>query len=250
MFIAVAKMPEGAEGPKRAAALTGQALADAARSLAGVLPRILLRAVAAEEAGRLVAALEAEGFVAFAGEASAVPTDKDRVVARNLEWTDAGFAVLDGRGQRHECPFAAVSAFLRGVKLNTTTEIVKTSERRLSIGKTLATGGLPIMKTVVTTSERTTADKEGFLLVQRSDGQSDIILYEQRLNYQCLGAELQPSRHSNLVALSARLRACAPEAPLDDRITRTGFLGGLPLLAADPMDLALYLVAQARLRGC
>lgn len=248
MFLAIARLPEDPARLERLAALTGLARSDAARLVAGTLPRVVLRN--APEGARLAAALEAEGFRAFAAEAASIPTDRDRVVARNLAFTPAGCTVTDGKGQEHPCPASAIGAFLRGHRTQEASETVKTTERKLDLGKALLTSGLMVTKKVETVSERRTSTREPFLLVERNDGQPAIILYEQRLNYQGLGADLQPSRAANFLALIGRLQAMAPTAPLDDRILRPGFLGGLPPLTADPADLALFLVAEARARGC
>lgn len=248
MFVAVAGLPQGPAAMQQAAAIVGLAAADVSRSLAGTLPRILLRAT--EDGPRIVGALEAAGFVAFAADNAEVATDKERVVARGLELSSAGLVALDGSGRRQECPASAIEAILRGVRLVESTEVIKTTERKLALGKALLTSGLSVTKKVETVSERTTAVKEAFLLIQRRDGAADIMLHERRLDYGCLGPDLQPSTHGNLVALLARLRALAPHAALDDRITRPGFLTGLPLMPLDPVDLAVFLVKRARLRGC
>ena len=248
MFVAVAQVPPGPAALQQAVGITGLALADVSRALAGTLPRILLRAT--PEGARIAGALEAAGFTAFAAEASEVPTDRERIVARSLELSPGGIVALDGKGQRHACPAEAIDTFLRGIRLVESSEVIKTVQRKLDLGKALLTSGLSVTRKVETISERTTSTKEPFVLLQRRDGQPDLMLCERRLNYQCLGPELQPSTYGNLVALLARLRALAPEAPLDDRITRPGFLAGLPLMALDPVDLAVFLVTQARLRGC
>lgn len=248
MFLAITRLPEDPASLARAAAITGLAPADTARLLTGTLPRVLLRG--APEGVRLAAELEAVGFGAFAAEPSAIPTDRDRLVARNLTFSPEGFVALDGRGQPQACPATAIAAFLRGVRQVESSETVKTTERKLDLGKALLTSGLMITKKVETTSERRTSSREPFLLVQRNDGQPAIMLYEQRLNYQGLGPSLQPSRTANFLALLERLRALAPTAPLDDRILRPGYLAGLPPLSADPADLALFLVTEARARGC
>jgi hypothetical protein len=248
MFVAVARIPADPAALQRAAAVTGLALADVSRLLAGTLPRILLRATT--EGGRIAAGLEAAGFVAFASEESEVVTDQQRIIARKLELSAEGMVAVDGREVRHECSAEAMSAFLRGLRLVETAEVTKTVERKLDLGKALLTSGLSVTKKVVTTSERTTAAKEPFLLIQRRDGRPDILLCEPRLNYQCLGPAIQPSTFGNFTALIARLRSLAPHAPLDDRITRPGFMAGLPLMSVDPVDLALFLVSRARARGC
>lgn len=248
MFVAVARVPSDANALQRAAEIAGMAVADASRLLAGTLPRVLVRAT--DEGARMAGALESAGFVAFACEDSAVATEKDRVVARNLEFSTSGLVAVDGRGQRFECPYSSIAALIRGIRLVASTEVIKSTERKLALGKALLTGGLSVTKKVETVQERTTSMKEAFLLLQRSDGEPAILLCEPRLNYQCLGKGIQPSTFGNFMALLARLRELAPHAPLDDRITRPGFLSGLPLMAVDPVDLAIHLVQMAQARGC
>jgi hypothetical protein len=248
MFLAIARIPAGPAALQRAAGITGLAVPDVARALAGTLPRILLRATG--EGPRLLEALQSAGFIAFLGEDTEVLTDARRIVARNLELTEDGLVAVDGRGQRHGCPAAAIHTLVRGHRLVESTEVTRTTQRKLSLGKALITGGLAVTKKVETTSERTTSAKEAFVVLQRDEGLPEIMLYEQRLNYQCLGAGIQPSTFANFTALLARLRSLAPHAALDDRITRPGFLVGLPPMALDPVDLALFLVSQARAHGC
>jgi hypothetical protein len=248
MFVAVARIPSAPAALQRVAAITGLALADVSRALAGTLPRILLRAA---PAGRRIAEeLEAAGFIAFAGEEAEVLTDKQRILPRTLELSAEGLLAVDAGGQRHGCPRGAMEAFLRGIRLVETSEVTKTVTRKLDLGKALLTSGLSVTKKVETTSERTTSEKESFLLIQRRDGLPDLLIRERRLSYQCLGPAIQPSTFGNFTALVARLQSIAPSAPLDDRITRPGFMTGLPLMAVDPVDLAVFLVGKARLRGC
>lgn len=248
MFVAVARIPDDPASLPQAAAIAGLAPVDASRLLTGTLPRVLVRGT--KEGPRLVAALEAAGFIAFAAEPSAIPTDRHRVVVRNLTFTSGGFVAVDTRGQEQACPATALAAFLRGIRHLESSETIKSTERKLDIGKAILSSGLMLTKKVETTSERRTYSREPFLLIQRHDGQPALMLYEQRLNYQGLGAGLQPSRAANFLALLERLRTLAPAAPLDDRILRPGFLTGLPPLAADPADLALFLVSEAMARGC
>ena len=248
MFVAVGRKPETSTAVARAAQLGGLALADAVRLLGGTLPRILLRATAEGEA--LVVALAAEGFVAWAEEPAAVPMDRDRVVVRALDWVQEGFTAQDAQGGHHACPLANVRLLQRGARTHSSTETVKTQERRFDLGKAVMSGGLLLTKKVETAKELTTHAKEPFLLVQRGDGQPDFMIYEHRMHYQCLGAEMTQATLTNLGLLGKRFQALCPQAPLDDRVARPGFVGGLPLLPVDPVDLSLHLVSEARRRGC
>ncbi|HEX9082781.1 MAG TPA: hypothetical protein VF768_10905, partial [Holophagaceae bacterium] len=212
------------------------------------LPRVLL--MNTPEGDRLVADLEAAGFRAFAANPSDVPTDRDRIVARRLAFAPEGCTVTDAQGQDHPCPGSAMAALVRGYRTVESTEIEKTTERKLDLGKAILTSGLMVTKTVVTSTERRTSAREPFLLLQRNDGQPPIQFYEHRLHYQGLGPQLQHSRTANFAVLLERLRSLAPAAPVDDRILRPGFLAGLPPLGPDPADLALFLVLRARALGC
>jgi hypothetical protein len=248
MFIAIARVPSAPAFLQQASRVSGLPLPDVTRALAGTLPRVLVRA--AEEADRQLRELEAAGFVAFAGDGATVPTDRDRVVARDLELSPEGITALDAQGQRHPCPVSAVTALIRGVRRVEMIDVQTSTQHKLALGKALITGGLAVTKKVTTTTERTTEEKEAFLLLLRGDGQPAIMLHERRLNYRCLGTALQPSTFGNFTVLLARLRALAPAAVLDDRIIRPGFLTGLPPLAEDPADLAIFLVTEALARGC
>ncbi len=250
MLIVVAKAPQDPVVLKKAAALTGMVLADLSRRLMGVMPRVLLPAAPVERADGLVSGLEALGFVAFACDPVAIPCDADRLVVRGIEVRTDGVTLVDGQGQGHDCPKAALALIQRGVRLSTTSEKVVTNERKLDVGKAVLSGGLMLTSKVKKETVHTQENREAFLLVARNDGEPDAIIYERRIDYRFLGADKQPSSFANLEKTLARLRALAPAAPVDDRLTRPGFVTGLPLVSADPVDLGLFLVSLARTRGC
>jgi hypothetical protein len=220
-------------------------LADVNRRLAGILPRVLLPATPAGDVDGIVAALEGLGFAVVALDPALVPGDDQRVIARRLEIDRSGLLATDGPGVEHHCRVSAISVVQRGVRTLRTSEQVTTSERKFSVGRAVMSGGLMLSKKVDKKEVKTTETQEPFLVVQRYDGQPDIIIYERRLDYRFLGADMQPSSRGNLEVVWARLQAMAPT---DDRVARPGFVSGLPLVSGDPVDLALYLVALARVR--
>ena len=252
MFITLGRLPDHPNpnpgAIARAAQLAGLALSDGARLLMGTFPRILLRVAADPDA--LVAAFAAEGFIAWASDPAQVPTDGRRVIVRDLTWTADGFLAQDAQGATHACPFAAVRLLQRGARTHTSTEVEKTTKRQLDLGRAVMSGGLMLTKKVTKTTERTTHAKEPFLLVQRGDGAPDLMLYEHRMSYQCLGPDMGPATLANLGLLTTRFHALCPQAPLDDRVGRPGFVAGLPLMVGDPVDLGLHLVSEAQRRGC
>jgi hypothetical protein len=243
MFVAVADLPADPAALERAAALCGLTMLEARARTCGVLPRILVRQAPEDQARRLVAGLADLGFRALAAEARQVPGDAQRIVARKLEWTEAGFAVTDGRGTRHDCPWSTIALLQFGFRTTSHTEVVKSKERKFSMGKALLTGGLSLSTTVEKVTEQVTANREFCILAARKGDLPGIILYEQHLGFQCLGAELKPSRYLNLKALLERLRAVP--LPVDERTAQAAYLGGLPQLGGDVLDLGLFLVREA-----
>jgi len=241
-FIAVAALPESASALTEAAALCGLTPMEARTRCAGLLPRVLVRQADEAEARRLTAGLTALGFRAFAAEPRQVPGDAQRVLARDLEWTGTGLAVTDGRGGRHDCPARSIVLVQPGFRSSSQTERVKSTERKFSMGRALLSGGLSLTKTVVTVSDQVTSSREPFLLVTRTGDLPALILYETRLNYQGLGAALQPSRILNFRTVQERLRGLGP---MDDSTAQPAYLRGLPELGVDPVDLGRFLVRLA-----
>ncbi len=244
MFVAVADLPTDPSAFQGAAVLCGLTVMEVRARCGGTLPRILVRQAPEEEAQRLVVGLGDLGFRAFAADARQVPGDAQRILPRQLEWEHGGFTVTDGRGARHSCPFASIRLLQTGVRTDSHTEVVKSKERKFSMSKALMTGGLSFSTTVETSSKQVTLSRETFILVVREASLPAIMLYESRLGFQCLGADLKPTRYLNLKALLERLRAQV-DAPVDDRTAQTAFLRGLPQLGVDEVDLGLYLVQKA-----
>ena len=249
MILAVVKVPSDAQALARAAAATRLAPPDVGLRLAGTPPRILLNDSDGAAVRAAAEALEAAGFIVVTCEPGDAPSDRDRVMARSLELGPGGMVAVDGLEHRHPCPPGAIDLIQRGIRISIGSETVKTTERQFTPGRALMSGGLMVSKKVDKTSVKRTETREAFVVVQRGDGEPEIILYERRLHYRFLGPEMQPSSFGNLERTLARVRQGAPAAPLDDRVARPGFVAGLPTTAADPVDLALFLVRLTYLRN-
>lgn len=240
MFLAVTRLPVDTAAYAAAAGLCGLTQAEVRSRCAGVLPKVLIRQLPAVEAPKAVAGLEALGFGILAAEPGEVPTDAQRVLARQLAWTDTGFAVTDAQGRRHEVFFPDIVLFQTGFRTTSQETVVKSKERKFSVSRALLTSGLSLSKTVETTRTEVTSHRESFILVERDGGQPGVMLYEARLNFQCLGAAIQPTRPGNLKALLARLTSLSA-APVDARAAQPAFLRGLPQVGVDEVDLGLFL---------
>ena len=243
MLLAVSRIPEGSDTRLKAAQAAGLALADLNRRLAGILPRVLFAGGAPAGLDQALAAL---GFGVLALEPTEVPDDDQRVVVRRLDFSGGALTAWDAQGKEHRASGPDIGLLQRGMRVSRNTQTVKTSERKLDVGRAVLSGGLLLTKKVEKTDVKTTETSEPFLLVQRR-GDSDLILYERRIDYRALGAEMQPASRGNLEVVWRKLGALAPDR-VDDRVARPGFVTGLPATSADPVDLALALVALDRQR--
>jgi hypothetical protein len=241
MLLAISRIPEGTDARARAAQAAGLALADLNRRVAGILPRVLFAGGA--PAG-LDQSLRALGFGVLTCEPTAVTGDDGRVLVRRIELSGGGAIATDAKGDAHRVGSAEIALLQRGMRVSRSAETVKTSERKLSVGRAVLSGGLMLTKKVEKTAEKVTETSEPFLLVQRR-GESDLIFYERRIDYRALGAEMQPASRANLEVVWKKLCALAPDR-VDVRVARPGFVTGLPVTSVEAVDLALALVALDR----
>jgi hypothetical protein len=249
MLLVVMKLPAVARASARAAAICGLTAADLGHRLQGVLPRVLLSDADGDRLAQLSDELDGLGFVSLTCDARLAPTDADRMEARSLRMEPHGLVAIDGAAGEHDCPWVAIESIQRGVRRTTQTIKDKTTERKFDAGRAILSGGIILTRKEEKVSVRKTETTEPFALVQRADGEPDIILYERRMDYRFLGRDMQPASRGNLELVVGRLRAAAPSAIYDDRVARPGFVTGLPATSADPVDLGLFLVTLALRRG-
>lgn len=243
MFLAVVHAPDAPDALQRAALVTGQALADVRRRLAGVFPRVLAADADVDAIARMQRELHALGFLTVAFDPLRVPGDDARLIARGLEIVDGELVIVTGTGveTRHYVPVEAVRLLQRAHR-GAPPVAVTTSERKFSGGRALLSGGLIPTKRVEKTVTVAGDPPGELLLLQRDDSGPEVILYERRLSYRFLGPRLGPLSRANFETTIALVRAAVPDAPLDDRVSRPGFVGGAPPCARDPLDVALHLI--------
>jgi hypothetical protein len=249
VLVVALRLPDSDNLFKEVAHATGLSPADVRLRLSGPLPRVLAVESDAERARAMSAALEVLGFVTVVCDPRAAPGDDDRLVARTLDFGPGGLTVGNDLVGDEQLSATSLALIQKGVRIATTTEVSKKSERRIDLTRAVLTGGLILTKKVETQSTKTTTSQDRFVLLHRNDGGRDLILYERRIDYRFLGSELVPSSAVNFDRMVARLRGWAPRAPYDDRVARPGFISGLLATSAPPVDLALWLVQFAHIRG-
>jgi len=169
------------------------------------------------------------------------------LLARGLRLEPDRLVVLDGAGGEHPVSWHAIEVIQRGVRVTSLATKEKIVERKFDVARAVLSSGLILTRKEEREVVRTSEASEPFALLQRNDGEPDIILYERRMDYRSLAGDMQPSSRANLELVVRRVRAGAPAATHDDRVARPGFVGALPAPSgpADRVDLGLYAVALA-----
>jgi hypothetical protein len=227
-LVAIVRAPERPDVATRALAdAAGLPLAEARMRLAPEPPALLAR-LDPDEADAMVAALRRAGVAALALDAR-VPTDRDRTIARSFAIAAAGVTFTPRFGDTLEVAWPDVLAVLRGLRASRS-EVERTEKSKsISLGTTVATGGLKMTRTSMKTVRSSEESIEQVILVYARDGRA-ATLAETDLDFSCLGSRMQPSSTGNMVELARTLRDGAKGAFYDERLLRLG-RRSLPFLA-------------------
>jgi len=162
---------------------------------------------------------------------------------------DLGDEALDVDTRTHvhaTIRYDAIDVLLHGTRQTQTQSSEKVTTRSLSLGRAVLTGGLVNTRTQTSTRTTTATDSDEFLLVFA--GADVVSLREHELQYQSLGAALQPSRMANFRYLVGELQRRATRAVRDDRMMRRSVQSQMlgPMLSPDQhLELAAKLVAAS-----
>jgi hypothetical protein len=210
----------------------------------GPAPRVVATFGQRAPAEQAAEALRKAGLDPVVVGGEQMESDRTRAFLRSFSFGPASvtFGLRDGRSV--EVPTADIQLLLRGTRIRHETRTDVTTERRLSVGKAVLTGGLVMTSTRKKETAITTEEREGFLAVYAASA-PDLIALETAVQYQGLGDAMQPTRSANFARLIAELRKRAPAAPYDERlITRAGQAQLLCILAPEPfLDVALTVLA-------
>ena len=249
MFLVVVRALVEATAGAQAAQVTGLSAADLRHRLQGALPRVLMSDADGDRLAAISDRLDELGFITLVCDPRLAPTDADRLIAKSFRLEPDQLVVLDAGGGEHEVPWKVIEVIQRGARTHTHKTEEKTVTTKFDAGRAVLSGGLILTRKEEKVTIKQTETSEPFALVQRGDGEPDVMLYERRMDYRALGRDMQPSSRANLEALVRRLRAAAPAAIYDERVARPGFVTALPSSSVDPVDLGLHLVSLALRRG-
>jgi len=227
-IVAIAELgtPVEAEAEALARDLGSTAYEQRLNLVAG-LPAVVLATPDPARARDLLRRLRARGHGAVGFDAAAVVSSGDMVLLRRGRLEPGGLGVEDAAshglpgapaaiGER--LPFDDILVLIRATHRRRTETKVDVKERKLGIGRAVATGGLLLTKTVHREETRVTDERDQVLYVFRRSGERPWLVRERAAGYGWLGDRLAPSSLQNFVATVALLRERAPGAAYDERL--------------------------------
>ncbi len=207
-------------------------------------PAVVAVHAEAETASAVAARLRDSGFAS--GIVAVRDPLPDLLVARRFDLGDSALGIESRESPSIAIAWTDVDVLLRGTRMTQVEHTETVRETKLSVGRTLLSDGLVNTRTETPTRTRTTTDGDEFLLVFA--GPTVVALREHEMQYQSLGAALQPARSANFRHVLAEVRRQAAHASYDERLMRRATQAqilGPTLSPDDHLDLAAMLVAAS-----
>ena len=260
--VAVTRWASTLEEEARALApVLGVAPYDLKLRLGGPLPVVVAREADSARARELLQLLRTRGHGAIACDLAFVPSSQQMPAPRSYRLEDEAFVGLDPAWGERSVRYADLLGLVHASAATLVESTTVTKDKKFSLGRAVLTGGLVMRKKTATEKRDSSEQREQVLYLIRQDGRDPMILREQRLRHQGLGARVKPTSLENFATLVALLRERATGALYDDRLfTRprrasTTSLSGTSTdrLAASSNasdnDLAAHLIVVAHRQG-
>jgi hypothetical protein len=228
----------------------GLTLYEARQRLIGGGPAVVASFADPQLAGALVAKLQQGGMAALVIDAGALRSGGGQRIVRRFVFGERSLNIQSGDGQTAEIPYREIDLLLPGTSITGYAEMVTVTERKLSLGKTLLSGGIPVTSKVERQETVKSEESEKVFYIY-AGGRPQVVFRQNSMTYDGLGAAMQMSRELNFAFLVAELRRLSPGAIYDDRLVgrggQTRLLGPAQNLEKN-LDLAAEVLAQG-LRG-
>jgi hypothetical protein len=200
-----------------------------------------------EMAQALAKKLNQVGFETLIVDALAVRGRVGHFIVRRFQLNKWSLLIESSGGQQEEFPYDVVDLLMPGTSIIGVSETKTVTERKLSIGKTLLSGGIP-MTSKVERQEEVTTEERGKVLYLYAGKLSPVVFSQNGMTYDGFGVDMKLSRELNFAYLISELRRLCPGAGYDDRLlNRVGQarLLGPTLPPEANLDLAAEILSRS-----
>lgn len=222
---------------------------DVRQRLIGGGPSVVACFAEQQPARELAETMERNGARASVVDATAVRMRSGFAVVRRFVFEARSLTIETHTGQRETIPYEEMALLLAGTSVVGFNETKTVVEKKLSLGKTLLSGGIP-MTTKVERQEIVSTEESEEMLYLYAHDRPTAIFSLNGLNYDGFGPEMKMSRKLNFSYLISQLRLHAAGVVFDDRlqnrVNQTRLLGPAQGREAS-LDLAAEVLARCLL---
>jgi hypothetical protein len=145
-----------------------------------------------------------------------------QLIVRRFEFGASSLSIEAGDGESLTIPYEGIRLLLPAMDISGHAETKMVTERKLSLGKTLLSGGVPMTKKVSHEEEVRSEERRKLLYLFAGD-MRPVVFRQDEMIYDGLGPAMKPSRELNFAVLVSELRGRAMNAFWDERLlTRLG----------------------------
>jgi hypothetical protein len=214
--------------------------------LLGGGPSVVARFADPEQALALAEKLNQCGFTTLVIDYDAVRGRAGHLIVRRFELNELSLRIDAGDGQQADILYAEIDLLLPGTNIVGYAETKTVTERKLSLGKTILSGGIPMMKKTEHKEEVATEERVKVLYLYAGE-RPPVFFSQNGMSYDGFGPAMKMSRELNFNHLVSELRRLSPKAVYDDRLlNRAGQVRVLgPALNPETnLDLAAEVLAR------
>lgn len=194
---------------------------EARQRLFGGGPSVVASFADRSQAGELAEKVSRCGVRTLIVDAKAVRMRDGVLIVRRFVFERAGLKIETHTGHQETIPYAEMELFVTGTSVVGYNETQTVVEKKLDLGKTLLSGGIPMTKKVERQEVVSTEESEQRLYLY-AHGRPATIFSLHGINYDGFGAEMKLSRKLNFAHLISQLRLHAVGAAFDDRLLSRG----------------------------
>ncbi|PLX77992.1 MAG: hypothetical protein C0615_04295 [Desulfuromonas sp.] len=159
------------------------------------------------------------GFEAFIVDVETAQTKRPVFFVKSFVFGSDEIRFTDQGGRNVSIPYPKIRLILPSLRSMVQTETNTVTEKKLSVGKTLMTGGIPMTKKVTRKETITTDDRERMLYLCANNG-ARVLCGQESMSYEGFGGEMKPSREMNFNMFVTKIRESCPDAVFDERLAQ------------------------------
>jgi hypothetical protein len=213
---------------KGVAEVIGKDLYHARLLLVGSIPRVVARCTGMQTAESMAQGLKALKLMTIVSKEEELRKPHQGLKAQTMKFGEGEVAFHQADGREITLKPGDVFLMLKGMRPYSPAgealiqEAQGKTKRKLNVGATLMTGGIPIFKKTKMKSKAADSQAEWFVrLYGRSSPEPGAEILQHAVNYAFLEAEMATSSLTNFMNVVNRLKKAFPQALLDERLVRS-----------------------------